>query len=80
MVKMHSIYYLNYASVLLEIARQQNKMSKYEKDVQTLLDTFHRNKNFQEFIVNTSIPSVYRKKAFLDIFQKKFDKKFIYFI
>lgn len=77
---MNSIYYLSYASVLFEIAKKQKKLEKYTQDAQLLFNTFHHNKDLQQFIANTSIPVVHRKKIFMKLFHKKLDNHFIYFI
>lgn len=77
---MNSIYYLSYASVLFEMAKQRHKLSEYMQNAQTLFNTFHHNENLQRFIANTSIPASYRKKIFMGLFHKKLEKHFIYFI
>jgi F0F1-type ATP synthase delta subunit len=77
---MNSIYYLNYASVLFEMARQQKKLEKYTKDAQILFNTFHHNHDLQRFFINASIPATYRKQTFLHLFKNKIEKKIIYFV
>jgi F0F1-type ATP synthase delta subunit len=77
---MNSIYYLSYASVLFEMAQQHNKLQAYTQNAQALFNTFHANKGLQEFLSNTSIPSIHRKQIFMKLFHKKLENHFIYFI
>jgi F0F1-type ATP synthase delta subunit len=70
----------NYASVLFNLGKNNNKLREYYEWASELLLIFNQNENFCSLLANSSIEKKKRKEIIQEMFQHELDETFIYFL